>query len=197
VSRALTTVLETVGLPHHPSMGELRHHRRRVDRNRTPRLPASAPAGNFRLRAIIAGSILVILAVTAMLWRSEPEPGEEREQGTPAATNAPRAAPVPLPATSTESSEPLSSRPAREDGTPEGIVGLLTGPRDDLGTAPTLIDVLDDPYLLNRQFARIALERMLDVRLEDHGYQFYQTPEERRGPLARVREALLSDQPAR
>ncbi len=52
---------------------------------------------------------------------------------------------------------------------------------------PSVVDALDDPYLLNRQFARIALERWLNVRLEDHGYRFYMTPEERREPLERVR----------
>lgn len=55
---------------------------------------------------------------------------------------------------------------------------------------PQVIDALDDPYLLNRQFARIALERWLNLRLEDHGYRFYMTPEERREPVARLRAAL-------
>lgn len=56
---------------------------------------------------------------------------------------------------------------------------------------PSVINVLDDPYLLNRQFTRIALERWLGVRLEDHGYRFFMTPEERREPVEKVRAALL------
>ncbi len=55
---------------------------------------------------------------------------------------------------------------------------------------PAVVEALDDPYLLNRQFARIALERWLNLRLEDHGYRFYMTPEERREPVERVRAAV-------
>ncbi|MEO2014656.1 MAG: hypothetical protein ABGZ53_09810 [Fuerstiella sp.] len=54
-----------------------------------------------------------------------------------------------------------------------------------------LIDALDDPYLLNRQFTRKSLETMLDIRLSDYGYRFYMTPEERRAPLSRMKKALL------
>ncbi len=63
--------------------------------------------------------------------------------------------------------------------------------RNDRSALPQLIDALDDPYLLNRQFARIGLERMLDVKLSDFGYQYYMTPDERREPLQRLRNALL------
>jgi hypothetical protein len=61
---------------------------------------------------------------------------------------------------------------------------------------PEMLNALDDPYLLNRQFARIALEQWLGVSLADHGYRFYQSPEERRQPLLKVREALLPATPA-
>ena len=54
----------------------------------------------------------------------------------------------------------------------------------------TLINALDDPYLLNRQFARIHFEDMLGVPLKDSGYRFYMTPEEREQPMAKLREAL-------
>lgn len=55
-----------------------------------------------------------------------------------------------------------------------------------------LINALDDPYLLNRQFARIGIENMKDVHLErDFGYRFYMMPQERRQPLTRLRDALL------
>lgn len=56
---------------------------------------------------------------------------------------------------------------------------------------PQMLEMLDDPYLINRQFARIALESMLGIRLSEHGYQFYQRPEERKEPIARVRDAVL------
>ena len=55
---------------------------------------------------------------------------------------------------------------------------------------PELIGVLDDPFLINRQFTRRSLDRMLDVRLQDFGYRFYMTPEERRGPIAKIRAEL-------
>ena len=42
---------------------------------------------------------------------------------------------------------------------------------------PELVEALDDEYMMNRQFARMGLERMLDVRLSDYGYQFYMTPD--------------------
>lgn len=43
-----------------------------------------------------------------------------------------------------------------------------------------LIDALDDPFLLNRQFAREGVQAILGIRLEDFGYRFYMTPDERR-----------------
>ena len=51
--------------------------------------------------------------------------------------------------------------------------------------------MLDDPFLLNRQFARIALEDAFQVHLADFGYRFYMTPQERSQPIARVRQELL------
>jgi predicted CXXCH cytochrome family protein len=56
---------------------------------------------------------------------------------------------------------------------------------------PDVLKALDDPFLLNRQFARIGIERMLGILLSDFSYQFYMTPEERREPLRRIREKLL------
>ena len=57
---------------------------------------------------------------------------------------------------------------------------------------PELIDALDDPFVLNRQFARIGLEDLLNLKLSDFGYQFYLTPEERRQPLQNLRDKLIS-----
>lgn len=56
---------------------------------------------------------------------------------------------------------------------------------------PELINALDDPHLLNRQFTQTGLEAMLDIQLSDYGYRYYMSPEERRVPIERLREALL------
>lgn len=56
---------------------------------------------------------------------------------------------------------------------------------------PQLIPILDDPYLINRQFTARRLEEMLGVKLDKFGYRFYQTAEERKGPLRKIRQALL------
>jgi hypothetical protein len=58
-----------------------------------------------------------------------------------------------------------------------------------------VVGLLDDPYLLNRQFTARGVERMLGIDLRDHGYRFYMFKDERDGPLQRVRKAL--DLPAR
>ena len=60
---------------------------------------------------------------------------------------------------------------------------------------PELIDSLDDPFMLNRQFTRIGLERMQNIRLKDFGYEFQMTADERKAPLKRLRDILLN-QPA-
>jgi hypothetical protein len=60
---------------------------------------------------------------------------------------------------------------------------------------PELVKMLDDPYLLNRQFTMSALEEMLGIRLEDYGYRYYMTPAERRIPLERVAAAVLDKLP--
>ena len=54
-----------------------------------------------------------------------------------------------------------------------------------------LIDSLDDPYLLVRQFAGQGLERMLGIDLRDYGYRHYMTRQERRGGLERLRSEFL------
>ncbi|HSR50225.1 MAG TPA: multiheme c-type cytochrome [Acidobacteriota bacterium] len=55
---------------------------------------------------------------------------------------------------------------------------------------PHLIEMLDDPFLINRQFTQRGLERMLDVELEDFGYRFYQFESERREPLKKIRDDI-------
>jgi hypothetical protein len=57
----------------------------------------------------------------------------------------------------------------------------------DLKALPRILDALDDPYLVNRQFAAKGLEEMLNHRLSEFGYRFYMMSEERRKPLADLR----------
>ncbi len=53
---------------------------------------------------------------------------------------------------------------------------------------PELVETLDDPYLLNRQFSQQAVERLLGVDLSVRfGYRFHQFQQERRGPLEKIR----------
>jgi predicted CXXCH cytochrome family protein len=70
-----------------------------------------------------------------------------------------------------------------------GVDSLLRA--RDLGALPQLFNALDDPYLLNRQFASRGLEDLLDTRLSSFGYQFYMSKEERRGPLAELRSRFI------
>jgi hypothetical protein len=71
-----------------------------------------------------------------------------------------------------------------------GVDSLLRA--RDVGALPKLFDALDDPYLLNRQFASKGLEDLLETRLSKFGYQFYMTKEERRGPLAELRSRFTN-----
>ena len=53
----------------------------------------------------------------------------------------------------------------------------------DMRALPQLLQALDDSHLVNRQFAGMGIERMLDLRLADVGYRFYQSRDERRKSL--------------
>lgn len=63
---------------------------------------------------------------------------------------------------------------------------------DSRWALPQLIGMLDDPYLINRQFTQRGLEQMLGISLEDRGYRFYMTPEERADSIARLRAEILA-----
>jgi len=56
-----------------------------------------------------------------------------------------------------------------------------------------LFAMLDDEYLLNRQFTQKGLEDMLEISLIDWGYRFYMTKAERHDPLERLREEFLQE----
>ncbi len=60
----------------------------------------------------------------------------------------------------------------------------------DVRHAPAVAAAMDDPYLVNRQFAARGLERLTGVRPAELGYRFYMTQTERGGPLAAVRAAV-------
>jgi len=66
---------------------------------------------------------------------------------------------------------------------------------NDKSLLPLLIDMLNDPFLINLQFTLYRLEEILQIRLEQYGYQFYMTQTERAEPLKLVREALLPGAP--
>lgn len=55
---------------------------------------------------------------------------------------------------------------------------------------PALVEMLDDPVLLNRQFTQKAIEPLLGTRLERSGYRFYMSPEERAKPLTQLRSQV-------
>jgi predicted CXXCH cytochrome family protein len=61
----------------------------------------------------------------------------------------------------------------------------------DAKALPDLLDALDDPFLLNRQFAAKELQERMGVRPGDFGYRFYMSDEERRRPLADLKAKWL------
>ena len=65
------------------------------------------------------------------------------------------------------------------------------GRRKAAWALPELISQLDDPYLLNRQFAFIAVEELTGRSLSEFGFRFYMTRSERHNPLQLIRESLL------
>lgn len=65
--------------------------------------------------------------------------------------------------------------------------------RRDQAALPQLVAALDDPYLLNRQFALKGLEEWFGVQLSDFGYYFYSSPAERRQPLAKIRSWVQAE----
>ena len=55
---------------------------------------------------------------------------------------------------------------------------------------PRLLDALDDPFLLNRQFATKSLRDAAGTRAADFGYHFTQAAADRREPLRKLRAAV-------
>jgi hypothetical protein len=61
---------------------------------------------------------------------------------------------------------------------------------------PELLGILDDPFLVNRQFTARGLGKMLDMDFRDHGYRFYMFKKERAEPLLRIRHLLTAESAA-
>jgi len=55
-----------------------------------------------------------------------------------------------------------------------------------------MLMLLDDPYLLNRQFAAQRLEEMLKVDFREFGYRHYQYKDERRDPIEAIRNRFVA-----
>jgi hypothetical protein len=67
--------------------------------------------------------------------------------------------------------------------------------RKSTALLPAVLNLLDDPFLINRQFTQRGLEEMLNLRLADFGYRFYDAPPRRQSALPKLREELLKPQP--
>ena len=56
---------------------------------------------------------------------------------------------------------------------------------------PRMLQALDDPFLVNRQFASRSLESWLGLSLADIGYRFYMSSEQRQPGIRRLRRLLV------
>ena len=59
-----------------------------------------------------------------------------------------------------------------------------------------LVGALDDDFMLNRQFARRGIEKLVGRSLDSTGYRFYMTRPERKGSLKRIRGEWLKAGPS-
>jgi predicted CXXCH cytochrome family protein len=60
----------------------------------------------------------------------------------------------------------------------------------DKAAIPRLLDALDDPFLLNRQFAMKRLQDAFGIRASDFEYRYYLSAIERRDPLTAMRDKV-------
>jgi len=90
--------------------------------------------------------------------------------------------------------QPVSSGWLKSDDPAVRLVaaGSLARSQGDVAVA-FLTEALNDRFLVNRQFAERQLERLLDIELTDFGYHFYMTPQERAGPIERLRAMFASN----
>lgn len=60
---------------------------------------------------------------------------------------------------------------------------------------PGILEMLDDEYVMNRHFSQLALEKLLDKKLnEEFGYWYYATKDERSDPIERIRKSITNHQ---
>ena len=91
-----------------------------------------------------------------------------------------------------DDSRPAGTRWLRSQHESVRLVGLDALARSQAGWAlPRMLDALDDPFLVNRQFATRTIESWLKLSLSDFGYRFYMTAEQRRPVIQRLRQTLV------
>ncbi len=73
------------------------------------------------------------------------------------------------------------------------VAAFAYGRQKSPAILPRLLDILDDRFLLNRQFGQIAVEEVCGRSLQPLGYNFTLSPEERAAVLPRVRTALVPE----
>lgn len=71
------------------------------------------------------------------------------------------------------------------------VAAAAYGRQKQRESLPVLLSILDDNYLLNRQFGQLAVEAVCGQALEPLGYSFTLSPAERAAVLPQVRAALL------
>lgn len=59
---------------------------------------------------------------------------------------------------------------------------------------PELIEALNDPYLLNRQFAQKGVQNLTGTSLDRYGYRYFMEAKEREKPLEAIHQDLLESQ---
>jgi hypothetical protein len=70
------------------------------------------------------------------------------------------------------------------------VAAAAYGRQRDPTCLPVLLGILDDNYLLNRQFGQLAVEAVSGRSLDTLGYSFTLSPEERAAVLPRIRATL-------
>lgn len=75
------------------------------------------------------------------------------------------------------------------------VAAATYGAQQRRDALPAVLGILDDEYLLNRQFGQLAVERLAGVPLDRWGYRFTLSPQERASVLLRVRESLGNRRP--
>jgi predicted CXXCH cytochrome family protein len=73
------------------------------------------------------------------------------------------------------------------------VAAAAYGRQKDQESLPVLLNILDDRFLLNRQFGQLAVEEVCGRALAQWGYSFTLSPEERAAVLPKLRAALAPE----